>query len=91
MGLEPMNVWQWLDERGYLYLPSFGGYQSPCGRFFIINETLYKIPGDVIHFLKTGNARTVAIFDNGFTVPKAKDFGFREHKDGRCVFLRRIK
>ncbi len=88
---EPRNAWQWLDEKHYQYLPFWDGYQSPCGKHFITSSVLYKMPGEVIYFLKTGYIRDVAIFDNGISTPTPKSLGLRAHKDGRCVAIRKIK
>ena len=83
------TVWQWLDEKSWLYNPMWELYQSPCGRKYISSKTLWLYPGDVIHYLKTGYLRNVAIFDTFLNPPET--LGFRRHKDGTCVSIRRIK
>lgn len=88
---EAKNVWQLLDEKHWQYLPFWDGYQSPDGKFFLTNSSLYRLPGDIIYFLETGIARTPDIFDTGMFKPNPKDLGFRQHKDGRCVAIRKLK
>lgn len=88
---QPLNAWQWLEERNWKYVESHDGYQAPDKKLFISNMTMYRRPGDVIYFLKTGYVRDIAIFDTGFFTPKAEDLGFKVHKDGTCVALKRVK
>lgn len=88
---QPLNVWQWFEEKHWQYLPFHGGYQSPCGRFFITEEICYLIPGDIMHFLKTGHVRNIRMFDSRWQNANAKQLGFKQHKDGTCVQLKVIK
>lgn len=88
---EPKNVWEWLTSKYWNYLPFFDGYQSPDGKYFISSSACFKLPGDVINFLKTGQIRNIRIFDNGLSTPTAESLGLRAHKDGRCVEIRIVK
>lgn len=86
-----LNAWEWLELREWKFVESHDGYQSKNGKLFITNRTIYKRPGDVIYYLKTGYVRDVAIFDTGFYTPKPEELGFKAHKDGTCVKLQRVK
>lgn len=88
---EPKDVWEWLTSKYWNYLPFWDGYKSPDGKYFISQAVLYRQPGDVIHFLKTGVIRNIKIFDNGLSCPTPQSLGLRAHKDGRCVEIRRVK
>lgn len=87
------SVWDWLEDKGWFYLPLLSGYRSPCGKYFIAHTTIFAYPGDVINYLKTGFIRNVEIFDplfGGYFDPK--NLGLRVHKDRKtAVALRRVK
>lgn len=87
----PLSVYQWLEEKGWMVLPYWQGYSSPCGTFFISQSACQIYPGDIINFLKTCQVRNIKIFDNGLSMTTPESLGYKTHKDGTCVKLRRVK
>lgn len=89
---EPKTVWDWLESKGWMYLPIQYGYQSPCGKMFITHTSVYAYPGDVINYLKTGFIRNVNMFELSWGQQNHKRLGLYLHKDKKtAVSLTRIK
>jgi len=86
---DPKTVWQWLEEKGYSYDPFYEGYRN--SKDFFSQWSCYRVPGDIIHYLKTGQVRNIKIFETGFFDVTPEALGYKAHKDGRCVKLKRIK
>lgn len=91
MSFRLKTVWDILEDKGWQHLPMWNGWRSPCGKHFILETMLYRLPGDVINFLETGVIRNVKIFDNGINTLTLESLGLKQHRDGRCVEMKRIK
>lgn len=91
LGQKGQSVWDILEEKGWTYLPYWSGWRHPLGRHFILEAVIFRMPGEVIHFLRTGRVRNIKIFDNGLNTPTPESLGFKAHKDGTCVELRLVK
>jgi hypothetical protein len=87
----PKSVWEWLADKNYSYLPFWDGWMSEGGYYFFSQTQVYKNPGHIIHFLKTGAIRTTEIFQAGLMTPSNKTLGVYTHKDGTCVTMKRLK
>lgn len=88
---QSLTVWEWLEEKHWQYLPMQGGHQSPSGHQFITEEMIYMFPGDVSYYLRTGFVRNPRIFDSRWQRWNPDYHGFKKHKDGTCVQLKRVK
>ena len=85
------DVFDLLQEKGYMYDIYHNGYVQSKEKLFISNHSVFTIPGDVKHYLQTGFIRNIRIFDYGFADANARSLGMRAHKDGRAVSIRRVK
>lgn len=85
------SIWELIEEKGYIFDLTCYGWLNKESRLFISNYAFFHYPGDVRDFLITGVCRNLAIFDTGFAQPDLKDLGYRRHKDGKLVSIRRIK
>lgn len=79
------TIYDLLDEKGYKYDYFTDGYVGPKqGQFFSI-KAINEVPGDIRHYLLTGESRTNRIFDPGYPQPSLLQLGFKILDDGTVV------
>lgn len=85
------NVYELLERNGFVIDHFFDGFKNEKTGDAITHRAIYMWPGDVRYYLLTGYCRNIHIFDANWFQPTPESLGYKAHKDGRCVKIRRIK
>lgn len=80
-----------LEKKDFSFDLMFDGYKNSYTNEFFHSRAVSMWPGDIAYYLRTGFVRNIHIFDQWWFQSTPESLGFKAHKDGRCVKIRRIK
>lgn len=79
------TIYDLLEEKGFNYDYIYDGWVGKTPGQFFSTEAINQVPGDVRHYLLTGEVRSSRIFDPSSRPPSLTQLGFKIDTDGKVT------